>query len=129
MTRAASDGGDVSVLMLALLLLAALLCLATADVANVLLTRARVQTAADAAALAAAAAQWRGGDEAPSDAARAVAEHNNAVLDDCACERHDDRAAVTVGARTSVRMLGVAPRRVTARAEASVDVARLFRPG
>jgi hypothetical protein len=33
---------------------------------------------------------------------------------------------VVVGAPTHIRMLGVAPSHVTARAEASVDVARLF---
>jgi Flp pilus assembly protein TadG len=114
--------------MLSLLALAGLLCIATADAANVLVTRARVQTAADAAALAAATAQWRGSDEEPAEAARVVAEANGVALESCVCERHSMRAVVTVVAATRIRMLGVAPRHVTAQAEASVDVARLFRP-
>ncbi len=120
------DDGFASVVLISLLVLAALLCLATADAANVLVTRSRVQAAADAAALAAAVAQWRGSDEAPRDAARAVAEANGVELEACDCEPEASAAAVVVGAPTRIRMLGVAPSRVSARAEASVDVARVF---
>jgi secretion/DNA translocation related TadE-like protein len=120
------DDGAVSALMLSLLALAALLCLATADAANVLVTRARAQTAADAAALAAAAAQWRGED--PAAVARSVTQRNGAELDRCECEPHGDSAVVDVGAPTRVRMLGIAPRRVTARATARLEIARLFEP-
>lgn len=122
------DQGLGSVVLLSQLALAGLLCLATADAANVLVTRARVQAAADAAALAAAASQWRG-DEEPAAAADRVSRANGTSLDACVCERHGEEAVVTVGAQTRIRMLGVAPRRVTASASASVDVARLFVPG
>ncbi len=121
------DDGFASPLLVSLIALAGLLCLATADAANVLVTRARVQTAADAASLAAAAVQWTGEGD-PRDAAEDVAERNSAVLDGCDCERHGQASVVTVSAPTRTRMLGVAPRRVSARAEARVDVGRLFEP-
>jgi secretion/DNA translocation related TadE-like protein len=122
-----NDDGVVSVLMLALLALAGLLCLATADAANVLLTRARAQAAADAAALAAAAAQWDAYDD-PNEAARRIAEANGAVLDRCDCPAHGEEAIVRVSRRTYVRMLGVAPSRVNADAEATFDAGRIFEP-
>lgn len=124
------DDGMVSVLMLSLLLLAALLCLAAADAANVLVARARAQNAADAAALAAASAQWRLASETgdPQDAARRLAEANDTVLETCECELRADHVRVTVSRGTSIRMLGVAPSRVTATAEARADVAKLFEP-
>jgi Flp pilus assembly protein TadG len=120
----------MSALMLSLLLLAALLFLAASDAANVLMARARVQNAADAAALAAASAQWRLASETgdPADAARRVAEANDATLESCECALRSDRSRVTVSRATSVRMLGVAPRRVSATAEARADVGRLFVP-
>ena len=122
------DDGMISVLMLSLLLLAALLCLAASDAANVLVARARAQSAADAAALAAASAQWRLASETgdPADAARRIAEANDAVLESCECALRAENARVTVSRGTSIRMLGVAPSRVAATAEASADVAKLF---
>lgn len=123
------DDGLVSVLMLSLLALAALLCLAVADAANVLIARARAQTAADAAALAAAGVQWRvAGTGDPSAAAQAIAESNGARLDACACDVRDETAVVTVSVATHIRMLGVAPGRVTATATAHVDIGALFAP-
>ena len=123
-----NDDGVVSVLMMSLLALAALMCLAVADAANVLLARARAQTAADAAALAAAAVQWRvsasSGD--PVVRAQQIAEANGAELESCECALRDDTAVVTVSIATRIRMLGVAPGRVTASATARVDVGRMF---
>ena len=126
-----NDEGFTSALMLALLALAGLLCIATADAANVLLARARAQNAADAAALAAAAAQWpvTDGDEAPTDVARRIAATNGATLDACDCPVRGDDATVRVSVPTRIRMLAVAPSRVEATATAGVDVARVFRPG
>jgi secretion/DNA translocation related TadE-like protein len=123
-----NDDGVVSVLMLSLLALAALLCLAVADAANVLLSRARAQSAADAAALAAAAVQWRVSASTGDPAVRAqeIAEANGAQLESCVCELRDDAAVVTVSIPTRIRMLGVAPSRVTATATARVDVGRMF---
>jgi uncharacterized membrane protein len=120
-----NDDGFASAIVLALLALAALMCLATADAANVLLARARAQTAADAAALAAAAAQLEPGDE-PEEAASRAAAANGAVLEECDCPAHGGRAAVVVSVATRVHMLGVAPSHIRRRAEASLDLGRLF---
>lgn len=122
-----SDDGFASTVMLALLALAGLLCLAVADAANVMVARARAQAAADAAALAAAAAQWpflRQGS--PEEAAVQTAEANGARLESCECPVRGPRARVTVSIPTRIRMLGVAPRRVEAGAEASFDPSRVF---
>jgi secretion/DNA translocation related TadE-like protein len=123
-----NDDGFAAVLLVVLLALAGLLCLATADAANVLVTRSRAQNAADAAALAAAVAQWpfvaRG--EAPDEAAARTAERNGARLESCDCEIRASYARVTVSIRTRVRMLGVAPSRVVAKAEATFEPGRMF---
>ena len=124
------EDGFASAIVLALMALAALMCLAAADAASVLVARARAQAAADAAALAAAAAQWPFGarGESPSEAARRVAEANGAVLEECACVARDDEAHVVVSVPTRVRMLGVAPHSVRAQARSRIDVARVFQP-
>lgn len=127
--RTVNEHGFGSAIMLALLALAGLLCLAVADAANVLVTRARAQSAADAAALAAASAQWPFLDEGdPTTAARETAEDNGAELQSCDCPERGERAVVVVSIATRIRMLGVAPSRVFARAEASLDPGRLFAP-
>lgn len=128
-TGIVNEHGFGSAIMLALLALAGLLCLAVADAANVLVTRARAQSAADAAALAAASAQWPFLDEGdPTTAARETAEDNGAELQSCDCPERGERAVVVVSIATRIRMLGVAPSRVFARAEASLDPGRLFAP-
>jgi secretion/DNA translocation related TadE-like protein len=122
-----SDDGTASVLMIALLALAGFACLATADAANVLLARARAQSAADAAALAAAAAQWKlDGTDEPSAVAADVAESNGAALESCACDVRAVSATVVVSVGTRVKMLGSARRTVTASATAAFDPQRLF---
>ena len=115
--------------MLVLLALVGLLCLAISDAANVLTSRARAQSAADAAALAAASAAWpflAEGD--PSAVALATAEANGAQLESCDCPARGPREIVVVSVATRIRMLGVAPRRVQARAEASLEPGRMFSP-
>lgn len=109
-----------------LLALAGLLALATADGANVLLARARAQTAADSAALAAAAVMWEDAD--PAEAARAMAARNGAELEACACDEAAEGARVTVSMPTRIRILRVAPSRVSASARATTDAAQVFRP-
>jgi uncharacterized membrane protein len=124
------DDGFVSAIVLALLALAGLLCLAIADAANVLVSRARVQSAADAASLAAAVAQWpfASRDEAPDEAAERTAVANGATLESCECPPRGASATVTVSMATRIRMLGIAPARVRASASSSFDVGRLFVP-
>ena len=125
-----NEDGFVSAIVVALLALAGLLCLAVADAANVLLARARAQSAADAAALAAAVAQWpfAGRDEQPSEAAERTATANGATLEACDCTLRADRATVTVSVSTRIRMLVVAPSRVRATATSALDVGRVFDP-
>ncbi|HYZ91512.1 MAG TPA: Rv3654c family TadE-like protein [Actinomycetota bacterium] len=125
-----NEDGFASAIVLALLALAALLCLAVADAANVLVARARAQSAADAAALAAAVAQWpfASRDETPQEAAERMATSNGARLESCACALRDDSATVTVSVPTRIRMLGVAPSSVSASATSSLDVRRVFAP-
>jgi secretion/DNA translocation related TadE-like protein len=122
-----NDDGTISVLMLALLALAALVCLATADAANVLLARSRARSAADAAALAAASAQWSlDGATDPSAIAGHVAEANGAMLTSCDCEHRGTEAVVVVSVPTRIRLLGAAPREVSASATAALDPGRVF---
>lgn len=125
-----NEDGFVSAIVVALLALVGLLCLAVADAANVLLARARAQSAADAAALAAAVAQWpfAGRDEQPSEAAERTAAANGATLEACDCALRAERATVTVSVSTRIRMLGVAPSRVRASATSALDVGRVFDP-
>jgi len=125
-----NEDGFVSAIVLAILALVGLLCLAVADAANVLVTRARAQSAADAAALAAAVAQWpfAGRDESPGEAAARVAEDNGASVESCDCRLRGDSALVTVSMPTRIRILGVAPSRVRASAESALDVSAIFQP-
>jgi secretion/DNA translocation related TadE-like protein len=125
-----NERGFASPIMLSLLALAGLLCLATADAANVLVARGRAQAAADAAALSAAAAQWPflSQDEDPTDAAQRSAAANGARLESCDCPLRGARAIVVVSIGTQIRMLGVAPPRVEARAESAIDAGKIFEP-
>lgn len=125
-----AEHGAVSVLLLVQLVLIGLFGLALGDAANVLLARSRAQAAADAAALAAGAEQWRatGDGRDPAAVAEVFAAVNGAALEGCDCPSRGDGVRVTVSVRTRVRMLGVAPPRVRASAEAAVDLGAVFRP-
>jgi uncharacterized membrane protein len=120
----------VNAIFVALLALAALLCIATADAANVLVSRSHAQHAADAAALAAATAEWpfTKTNLTPDEAADQQAKANGATLVRCDCPLRGPTARVTVSVRTFIRMLGVAPSKVTATAEAKLDINRIFAP-
>ena len=124
-----AEDGFSAPLMLVLLALVGLLCLAVDDAANVLTTRARAQAAADAAALAAASAAWPFlGEGDASAVAKATAEANGAELESCDCPARGPHEVVVVSIATRIRMLGIAPRRVEARAEASFEPGRMFSP-
>ena len=124
------DRGFGAPVLLVTLALVGAFCMAMADVANVLVSAQRAQAAADAAALAAVAAQWpaTGSGDDPGDAARVGAEANGATLQRCACEPRGDGVEVDVSVRTSIRVLRVAPDSVHATASARVDRGRLFQP-
>lgn len=111
---AAGDRGAATVLLLAVFVVGVLLTVGAARVGVALLTRARAQTAADAAALAAADALALGGTPAAATAAAdETASANGARLVTCAC----------AGPRVTVSVEVVAPGlgRV-ARVDASAEV-------
>jgi secretion/DNA translocation related TadE-like protein len=86
------ERGNVSVLMVAAVVLAAMLCLGLARLAHAATERARADSAADAAALAAADQLALGhSSSAAAAVARATAADNGAQLLDCTC-----RGAVAV---------------------------------
>ncbi|MEX2395283.1 MAG: hypothetical protein WD826_12480, partial [Actinomycetota bacterium] len=75
-------------------------------------------------------AQWSiDGRAEPSVIATEVAHDNGAMLTSCECEPRGSEATVVVSVATRTRMLGAAPRRVTALASAAFDPSRVFQPG
>jgi secretion/DNA translocation related TadE-like protein len=91
------ERGAVSMLMLALLVMGLVLVLAAARLGTALSGRAHAESAADAAALAAADALALGrGSAAAEDAARTVAERNDAHLVSCACSGTSAEVVVEV---------------------------------
>lgn len=81
-----TDRGAVTMLMLAVLIFGLLLTLGVSRLGVAIIGRARADTAADAAALAAADSLALGkGPAAAADAARVTAESNGAHLVSCAC--------------------------------------------
>lgn len=122
-----ADRGAVSIVAMAGALMLCLTALGAADLGSMLLARARAQTAADAAALAAVVAQVPvlAQGEDPEEQARAIAEANGATLLRCDCPVGDPVAEVEVAVEP--RLTFVAPwfgrsARATARAEVDPDV-------
>ena len=106
------ERGAASVLMVALLAVAIVVCLAAARVGTAAIASAKADAAADAAALAAADMLALGrGSTAAASAARETASANGARLMRCACQG----PFVTVSVRVSVA--GLADARSAARAE------------
>lgn len=123
MTGRRQDGA-ISILVATGALLMTLFALAAADLGALLYARARAQTAADAAALAAIVRQapiLEQGDD-PEAAAREAAERNGATLVSCDCAVGSTTATVTVELtpRTSF-VEGWSGRVVSATARAELD--------
>lgn len=122
-----TERGAISIFIATGSLLMMLLALAAADLGSMLLTRARAQTAADAAALAAVVQQapvLSQGDD-PEGAARDAAERNGATLVSCECEVGATEATVAVEMVPKLAFLEGWFGRVvhaTARAEVDADV-------
>ena len=115
------ERGSVTVLTAACLVLACVLCLVAVDLFRVLDIKARAQTAADAAALAAARELAIPSPQSPQEAAAAYAALNEATLQSCVCERGSFEATVAV--EMSVRLLFLhITRPVVGRARAVVDL-------
>jgi secretion/DNA translocation related TadE-like protein len=93
-----SERGSVAILAIAAVALAIALAFGVARLGHAASDRARADTAADAAALAAAGALARGGD--PASAAAATAASNGARLVRCSCGGTRPAVEVRVGAAT-----------------------------
>jgi secretion/DNA translocation related TadE-like protein len=92
------ERGNVSVLMLGGVALAAVLCLGVARVGGAAMLAARADTAADAAALAGADALALGRSNAvAAEAARAAARDNGARLVSCTCRDGEAEVVVALG--------------------------------
>jgi secretion/DNA translocation related TadE-like protein len=92
------ERGNVSVLMVGGVALAAVLCLGVARVGGAARLAARADTAADAAALAGADALALGRSPAAAiDAARAAAHDNGARLVSCTCRDGEAEVVVALG--------------------------------
>lgn len=121
----ASQEGNASVGILGLAGLVMILCLALADLAVFLLGRAQAQTAADAAALAAAAELVPGLGRDPEAQAELFAELNDGLLVECDCRRGAGEATVRVAVPIRLGILRLSGlRNATASARAEVQLER-----
>ena len=91
-----SERGSVSVLTIAVVFLACTLALITVDLMRAFEAKARAQTAADAAALAAAQEIAIPSGATPADVASDYAARNGATLVSCACATGTTSAEVRV---------------------------------
>ena len=116
------DGGSVSVVLAAAILLVLVLTMGTADLGRVLVARSHARMAADAAALAAAyeLALPSGGD--PTALAADYAARNGAELTSCVCAIGTFDALVEVRVASADLMLFPGPLAVEQRARAMVDL-------
>lgn len=117
-----SERGSASLALLGAVVVGMVTLLGLADLGLLLAARARAQTAADAAALAAAAETVAGVGRDPPGVAGRFAQANGAALVDCECRTGDAGAVVEVSVTVDLMLSG--DRRVTARARAGVDPAR-----
>jgi len=101
------------------MVLACVLCLVSVDLGRAVGARARAQTAADAAALAAAQDIAIPAGEDPAAVAARFAERNGATLRSCQCEAGSSEAIVEVGLTQSFVLLGP-DRTILARARAVI---------
>ncbi len=117
--RRERESGAVTIVAASIMVFACIVCLVSVDLGRALAARARAQTAADAAALAAAEelAVPRGDD--PAAVAARFAELNGATLRSCECAKGSDEAVVEVVLTASFVLLGP-DRSVTARARAVI---------
>lgn len=102
------EHGSVSIVLVVALAFAALLGSLVVEVARASAARARAQTAADAAALAAAQEQLLPRGRSPADVAAAYADRNGARLISCRCGEGETEAVVVVQLEVTLPGLGVA---------------------
>lgn len=116
------DRGSATVVVAAVIGSLLVFALGVADVARVLVTAARAQAAADAAALAAAQSLAIPDAGEPVDVAGEFAVRNGAALESCECEPGTFVATVSVRTQVGELFLFGDGRSVTAEARAQVDV-------
>ena len=122
MRRRPGEHGSISVVMAAVLGLAAMCALATAELGRAADLRARAQTAADAAALAAAQSFLSPDGLEPTSLAREYAERNGARLIRCRCPPGGREAVVTVAMDPLPRLGAAGEVRASARAVVDAPV-------
>jgi secretion/DNA translocation related TadE-like protein len=116
----AAERGSVTILVAAVVLLAGVLALASVDLLRALEAKARAQTAADAAALAAAQEMVVPSSVTPAEVASDYAKRNGATLLACDCPPGGSEAVVRV--EVPVRLVFVGPdRSITGRARAVIE--------
>ena len=110
-----TERGNVAMVVVVAVVLAGVLCLAIARLGGATVDKARANSAADAAALAAAGALGRGGTPAEAvRVARTIAIANGAVLTRCRCAGTDATVEVRVNsARSKARAEVTRPSSVT----------------
>ena len=114
------EKGSISLVLVAALGFSVILGALIADVARAASTKARVQAAADAAALAAAQEQVLPSGRRPADVAAEYAARNGARLVACRCPERGAEVVVVVQLEVGLPGLGVT-RTVRATARAVVD--------
>ncbi len=114
------ERGSVTVLTVTILLFGAILALVFVDLLRALESKARAQTAADAAALAAAQELARPTGAKPSEMAAHYARRNGATLIECRCDADTSSAVVAVEVPVDVLFLSAA-RDARGRAKAVVE--------
>jgi secretion/DNA translocation related TadE-like protein len=115
-----SEAGSVTVLAAGMLLLGAVLTLAAVDLMRAVHGKARAQTAADAAALAAAQEIALPSGRSPDEVAADYAGRNGAMLVTCRCDPGTSEAVVEVAAPVDLLFVG-ADRTVRASARAVIE--------
>ena len=121
-TRLSREAGSITVIAAGVMVVLAVMALATADVARALLVAARAQNAADAAALAAVQEQAEPTGTPPADVAGRFAVANGATLVACDCPADGTGATVTVRMPVDGLLLLRPGRTVTATARAELDL-------
>jgi secretion/DNA translocation related TadE-like protein len=120
--RRSHEAGSITVIAAGVMVVLAVMALATADVARALLVAARAQNAADAAALAAVQEQAEPTGSPPVDVAGRFALANGATLVACDCPPDGTGATVTVRMPVDGLLLLRPGRTVTATARAELDL-------
>lgn len=121
-SRAGGDDGSATVIVVAVIAVTVLFGLGAADLASVLIADARVQTAADSAALAAAQELAMPSGLDPEGVASEYAARNGAVLTGCRCDAGTFEAVVEVRLEVRSLLLFGSGRLVSASARAIVNL-------